>query len=91
MIKKYNILYKSKIISKQCLLFEKNNFWKNIFEKVKKLADKGVSRVTQIPMLYVYPKKKKPMLYRKRNFTIFKWVNFKFFLPRHIGSFFSVF
>ena len=57
-IKKYNILYKSKIISKQCLLFEKNNFWKIIFEKVKKLADKGASRVTQIPMLYVYPKKK---------------------------------
>ena len=25
---------------------------KNIFEKVKKLADKGASRVTQIPMLY---------------------------------------
>ena len=25
---------------------------KNIFEKVKKLANKGASRVTQIPMLY---------------------------------------
>ena len=25
---------------------------KTIFEKVKKLADKGASRVTQIPMLY---------------------------------------
>ena len=51
-IKKYNILYKSKIISKQCLLFEKNNFWKIIFEKVKKLADKRASRATQISMLY---------------------------------------
>ena len=67
-IKKYNILYKSKIISKQCLLFEKNNFWKNIFEKVKKLADKGASRVTQIPMLYVYQKKKNTNAIQKKEF-----------------------